>query len=269
MRSWRTRTRTFKAAKAAPRRDRRVMIRGLQGPRGIFSAETVRQAIRRYRDIRRRSACWRWSRPPTKAVARAGSSRIGGGGEVAHEHGMKVHMDGARVVNAAVALGVQLQRRCRGVRHCHARFHQGLGAPLGAVLIGPKDFIGPGMALEAATGWIDAPGRDECRRLSIRFATQHCAPCRRSRQRSGPGKRNGSDPGDHGGSTGNRSGILDTSATGLTAAEFAARLRPLGVTISVSATYRARACTHLDISADQIAEALEIMKQVITGSATR
>ena len=84
-----------------------VMIRGLQGPRGMFSAETVREAIRpvsRYSPPQRLleveqtankggGACWRVEE--LQAVA-----------TIAHEHGMHVHMDGARVMNAAVALGV-------------------------------------------------------------------------------------------------------------------------------------------------------------------
>ena len=50
--------------------------------------------------------------------------------------------------------------------------------------------------------------------------------------------------------------FFDTKETGLTAAEFAARLRPMGIAISVSDTFRGRACTHLDVSAAQIAEAV-------------
>jgi threonine aldolase len=57
--------------------------------------------------------------------------------------------------------------------------------------------------------------------------------------------------------------FFDTKATGLTAADFAARLRPLGVTVSVSDTFRGRACTHLDVIAKQIDEAVTIMRQVV------
>jgi threonine aldolase len=57
--------------------------------------------------------------------------------------------------------------------------------------------------------------------------------------------------------------FFDTTGTGMTASQFAARLRPLGVTISVSGTFRGRACTHLDVTAAQIEEAVAIMRQVI------
>jgi threonine aldolase len=56
--------------------------------------------------------------------------------------------------------------------------------------------------------------------------------------------------------------FFDTAGTGLTAADFAARLRTHGVSVSVSDTYRGRACTHLDVSAEQIGEAVAIMGRV-------
>jgi threonine aldolase len=57
--------------------------------------------------------------------------------------------------------------------------------------------------------------------------------------------------------------FFDTTGTGLTAAAFAQKLRPFGVTISVSGPYRGRACTHLDVSAAMIEEALTIMRDVV------
>ena len=60
--------------------------------------------------------------------------------------------------------------------------------------------------------------------------------------------------------------FFNTAGTGLTAMEFAARLRALGVTVSVSDTYRGRACTHLDVGASQIDEAVAIMRQAVSKS---
>src|SRR5580658_3505002 len=61
--------------------------------------------------------------------------------------------------------------------------------------------------------------------------------------------------------------FFDTRGTGLTAAEFAARLRPFGVTVSVADAFRGRACTHLDVSAAEIEEAVAIMGRVVAGQA--
>ncbi len=61
---------------------------------------------------------------------------------VAHEKGMRVHLDGARIFNAAVALGVNaadLARDADSVMFCVSK---GLSAPVGSVLCGPADFIG-------------------------------------------------------------------------------------------------------------------------------
>ena len=120
-----------------------VMIRGLPGDRGIFTAETLRNAIR---PISRYS-------PPQRLVEVEQTANKGGGAcwqvnelyevaTVAHEHGMKVHMDGARVLNAAVALGVAASDVVADCDTVWLDFTKGLGAPLGAVLAGPRDFIG-------------------------------------------------------------------------------------------------------------------------------
>ena len=63
--------------------------------------------------------------------------------------------------------------------------------------------------------------------------------------------------------------FFDTAGTGLTAMEFAARMRLVGVTVSLSNTYRSRACTHLDVNAAQIEEAVALMRQVVSGSQSR
>ena len=57
--------------------------------------------------------------------------------------------------------------------------------------------------------------------------------------------------------------FFDTTGTGLTAAAFAARLRALGLAVSVFGTFRGRACTHLDVSAAQIDEAVALMRDVL------
>ncbi len=58
-----------------------------------------------------------------------------------HALGVPVHLDGARIFNASVALGTSvadLVRDCDSVQFCLSK---GLGAPVGSVLVGSKDFI--------------------------------------------------------------------------------------------------------------------------------
>ena len=59
----------------------------------------------------------------------------------AHAAGIPVHLDGARIFNAAVALGrsvAELTRKCDSVMFCLSK---GLGAPVGSMLLGSREFI--------------------------------------------------------------------------------------------------------------------------------
>ena len=59
----------------------------------------------------------------------------------AHAAGLRVHLDGARIFNAAVALGksvADITRNCDSVMFCLSK---GLGAPVGSMLVGTKEFI--------------------------------------------------------------------------------------------------------------------------------
>ena len=241
-----------------------VMVRGLPGDRGIFTAETLNAAIR---PVSRYS-------PPQTLVEVEQTANKGGGAcwklselrevaEVAHAQGMKVHMDGARVLNATVALGVAASDMVSDCDTVWLDFTKGLGAPLGAVLAGPRDFIGE------AWRWKQRLGG------SMRQAGMNAAACiyalDHNIDRLAEDHRNaatlaramGQIPGIVVETPETNLVFFNTKSAGLTAAEFAARLRPLGVTISVSDVYRGRACTHLDVIAAQIDEVIAAMRQVL------
>ena len=59
----------------------------------------------------------------------------------AHELGLPVHMDGARVFNAAVALSDSVANLTRDCDSVMFTLSKGLGAPAGSILLGTKDFI--------------------------------------------------------------------------------------------------------------------------------
>ena len=61
--------------------------------------------------------------------------------EVAREHGLRAHLDGARLMNAVVASGVPGRRLRGGFDTAWIDFTKGLGAPVGAVLAGSRDLI--------------------------------------------------------------------------------------------------------------------------------
>jgi threonine aldolase len=60
---------------------------------------------------------------------------------VAHERGLALHLDGARIWNASVATGRSTASLCEPVDSVSACFSKGLGAPVGSVLAGDTDFI--------------------------------------------------------------------------------------------------------------------------------
>jgi len=241
-----------------------VMVRGLPGPRGQFTAETLEEAIRpvsRYsprqplveveQTANKGGGCC-WSVNGLNAVA-----------EVAHRHGMKVHMDGARLMNAAVALGVPASDIAAGCDSVWLDFTKGLGAPLGAVLAGSRDFIGD------AWRWKQRMGG------SMRQGGMNAAACIYALDHN-----IGRLAEDHANAAALARGMaqiegitveapetnlvfFNTEGTGMTAPDFAARLRPLGVLVSVSDTWRGRACLHLDVRAAQVEEAVAIMRGVV------
>jgi threonine aldolase len=61
--------------------------------------------------------------------------------EVARAHGLKVHVDGARIFNAAVALGVQPAVLARGADTLTFCLSKGLSAPVGSALVGSRAVI--------------------------------------------------------------------------------------------------------------------------------
>jgi threonine aldolase len=116
----------------------RAQLRPLSGPRGQFGIDTLVSAIRPDDP----------HHPVTKAVVIENTSN-GGGGSVwplhdldlvmatATQHGLAVHVDGARLYNAAVALQVPLARVAEGATTVQMCFSKGLGCPAGAVLAMP------------------------------------------------------------------------------------------------------------------------------------
>ncbi len=61
--------------------------------------------------------------------------------EIADRHGMKVHLDGARIFNAATALGVKARQIAECADSVSFCLSKGLGSPVGSVLCGPADFV--------------------------------------------------------------------------------------------------------------------------------
>ncbi|MEK7285022.1 MAG: GntG family PLP-dependent aldolase [Chloroflexota bacterium] len=61
--------------------------------------------------------------------------------ELAHRHGVRVHLDGARIFNAAVALGVDARDLCAPADTVQFCFSKGLAAPVGSILCGDAETV--------------------------------------------------------------------------------------------------------------------------------
>jgi len=62
--------------------------------------------------------------------------------QLAKKKGLAIHLDGARIFNAAVALKTDVKALCAGFDSVSSCLSKGLGAPAGTVLLGSKSFIG-------------------------------------------------------------------------------------------------------------------------------
>lgn len=184
---------------------------------------------------------------------------------VAHELGLAVHVDGARIFNAAVAVGVPaaaLVRHADSVMFCVSK---GLSAPVGSVLVGGRDFIerarrfrkmvGGGMR---QAGVIAAAGIVALRTMVTRLAEDHA-----NARRLAEGMAR--IPGLTVDLARVRTNMVLVNVNGrASAAEFAARLKEAGVLALPTGPSMIRMVTHRHITAAHIDRALEAIGRVAT-----
>lgn len=60
---------------------------------------------------------------------------------LADQHGLKTHLDGARIFNACVKLSIDIKEICRFFNTVSICLSKGLGAPVGSVLVGDEETI--------------------------------------------------------------------------------------------------------------------------------
>ncbi|WP_445679977.1 low-specificity L-threonine aldolase [Radicibacter daui] len=72
--------------------------------------------------------------------------------ELARRHGLNTHLDGARIFNAATALGVPVAEVAAGFDTVSVCLSKGLGAPVGSVLVGRKDLVEAGRRIRKMLG---------------------------------------------------------------------------------------------------------------------
>ncbi len=119
-----------------------VQLQPLQGKLGVFTAEQVEEVIRP-RNVHQ---------PPTRLIAVENTHNRAGGTifpleeiqrihDVAKRHGIQMHLDGARLLNAVVATGIPAAEWAAPFDSVSICLSKGLGAPVGSVLCGSETFI--------------------------------------------------------------------------------------------------------------------------------
>lgn len=73
-------------------------------------------------------------------------------GELARKHNLKLHIDGARIFNAATTLGVPVDRLVQAADSVSVCLSKGLGAPVGSVIVGSKSFVRKAKRLRKTLG---------------------------------------------------------------------------------------------------------------------
>jgi threonine aldolase len=239
-----------------------AMLYPLDGERGQFTVDQVRKAIRsgsRYE-------------PRSRLVSIEQTSNWGGGsvwplakildiGELARERGLAMHMDGARLMNAVVASGVEAHQFAAPFSSLWLDFSKGLGAPVGAVLAGSADFIHEAWRLKQQMG--GAMRQAGVIAAACLHALDHHVD--RLREDHAHARRLAEGLADLPGIEIDPSLIetnivfFDLSPSTPNAPSVAARLAERGVRIGAMGERRMRAVTHLDVGPEAIDQALLAM----------
>lgn len=187
---------------------------------------------------------------------------------LAHEHGLQVHLDGARIFNAAAALGVKAAELCAPVDSVTFCLSKGLCAPVGSILCGTKEFIARAHRLRKQLGGgmrqagvLAAAGIVALETMVDRLVEDH-----NRAQLLAHGLRDipclALDPGTP------FTNMVFLSLTGETpfdAAHIAAQLSKKGVRVGVTGARRFRLVTHYWIDDEAVDKAIDAFKLVLNG----
>lgn len=181
----------------------------------------------------------------------------------AHERGLKVHMDGARIFNAAAASGLSVAEIAAPVDTLMFCLSKALGAPVGSMVAGPAALIakarhyrkrlGGGMrqaGVLAAAGLValeETPPKLQEDHRNARFLAEGLARI--------PGMR--IDPKK----VATNIVVFDASGTGIATAEISARLKQRGVLLNPIDDREMRAVMHYDVDRAACSRALDALEE--------
>ena len=243
-----------------------VLPRVIPTTDGIMTWEQIAPAIREKA----------YYRPQTALVALENTHNMAGGTVYptrltqaicsrAHDAGLKVHLDGARVFNAAVCLGEKVAEVTKGFDSVQFCFSKGLGAPVGSMIVGSQDLIercrvirkmlGGGMrqagvlAAAALVALEEGPKRLHLDHENAKLLAQGLANIPRIRIQAEKVQTN--------------IVLYDVSETGMTSTEFLKRVGERNVLGGPVDARRVRMVTHVDVDRADIEQALRIIGEVV------
>ncbi|MFE5708088.1 threonine aldolase family protein [Rhodococcus koreensis] len=233
-----------------------ALLTPITADHGVFTADELDKAIR----PPGRHA------PRSRLVSIEQTSNLGGGRcwtldeitsvtDTAKGHGLRCHMDGARLLNAVVATGVSARDFCEPFDSVWLDLSKGLGAPFGAILAGDVDFIEEAWRLKQRwggamrqSGIVAAAGTYALRHHVDRLAHDH-DHARALAEAISTHPRVSLDPAR----VQTNIVIFDLIGTRTSAADLAERLlRETGLRIGAFGPSTLRALTHLDVTSSDI-----------------
>ena len=185
--------------------------------------------------------------------------------QLAADHDLPVHLDGARVWNAAVALGVPISALTSGCQSVMVDLSKGLCAPYGSLLCGSADFIAPARDLRQRLGGgvrqighMAAAGLVALDTMIDRLAEDH-----RNARRLAEGIHVVRPECVDLDLVQTNIVIVETAPLGLTGADLAGKLTEAGVHCLPFGPHRLRLVTHHDVTAEQTDQALEVIATIL------
>lgn len=244
----------------------RLALRPIDGARGMFTRETVEEAIRMPHSHHSRSCI----------LSVENTTNLGGGAvwpidevravtELAHDKGLACHLDGARLMNAVVQSGVAAADYASHFDSITICFSKGLGAPVGAALAGSGDFVAEAWRFKHMFGGamrqagIIAAGALYALENNVGRLSEDHANARRLAEGIAdlPGIQVDLDGVE------TNIVILEVDASQMTAAELVARMSEVGVDFFALGPQTCRLVTHMDVSAKMIDEAIDSFRAVL------
>lgn len=242
----------------------------LEAERGVLDPDAVRRAIRPpVPHVPRTSLVWLenthniaggsvWPRERLEAVA-----------DVAHEAGLPVHLDGARIWNASVASGEPPARIAAPADTVSVCMSKGLGAPVGSLILGPAALMekcwmlrkqhGGGMRQSGLLAAAALYGLDH---NVARLADDHAnARLLAERLAELPGIRVDLE------ATQTNIVVIDVTGTGRDPVELVAEADGCGVRLVPFGAGRVRAVTHLDVSREDVVRAADVLSEMLGSAA--